>query len=306
MAIAHIATEYVFSDFLLKEPPETRYKGLRLELALDKIVTCIAVGLPLLLISLAFAQEVSIGNCGSPPFPVPGASRGGQRARRGGGRRSGARAGRQRSVGLGCREGSRWGQGRAGQRGPLGRGKESCLPRKQPSRRASLAAASSRCAGLPGRPSPPLAVPSSSLGHSLASAVLSAPPEQEPCRPSRLIFFRASDGGALKPFVSRHSSDWSSLPGCTPGPARLLPLPALGVFGSRVSVSLGSCQGQVPRRRSCQSSAFALQAARGGSPPGPAVGSSLKLSAAPLPSCSSSRSVFNFCCDSVGEIMLYR
>lgn len=62
MAIAHIATEYVFSDFLLKEPPETRYKGLRLELALDKIVTCIAVGLPLLLISLAFAQEVSIGN----------------------------------------------------------------------------------------------------------------------------------------------------------------------------------------------------------------------------------------------------
>ncbi|XP_062423314.1 pannexin-1 isoform X2 [Rhea pennata] len=61
MAIAHIATEYVFSDFLLKEPPETRYKGLRLELALDKIVTCIAVGLPLLLISLAFAQEISIG-----------------------------------------------------------------------------------------------------------------------------------------------------------------------------------------------------------------------------------------------------
>lgn len=113
MAIAHIATEYVFSDFLLKEPPETRYKGLRLELALDKIVTCIAVGLPLLLISLAFAQEVSIGNCGSAPFPVPGACRGGQRARRGGGRRSGARAGRRRSVGLGCRESSRSGQGRA-------------------------------------------------------------------------------------------------------------------------------------------------------------------------------------------------
>lgn len=67
MAIAHIATEYVFSDFLLKEPPETRYKGLRLELALDKIVTCIAVGLPLLLISLAFAQEVSIGNRPPPP-----------------------------------------------------------------------------------------------------------------------------------------------------------------------------------------------------------------------------------------------
>uniref|UniRef100_A0A8C6X3F3 Pannexin 1 n=1 Tax=Naja naja TaxID=35670 RepID=A0A8C6X3F3_NAJNA len=69
MAIAHIATEYVFSDFLLKEPSETRYKGLRLELALDKLVTCIAVGLPLLLISLAFAQEISLGtqmSCFSP------------------------------------------------------------------------------------------------------------------------------------------------------------------------------------------------------------------------------------------------
>lgn len=62
MAIAHVATEYVFSDFLLKESPEaSRYKGIRLELALDKMVTCIAVGLPLVLISLAFAQEVSVG-----------------------------------------------------------------------------------------------------------------------------------------------------------------------------------------------------------------------------------------------------
>lgn len=61
MAIAHLATEYVFSDFLLKEPTEPKFKGLRLELAVDKMVTCIAVGLPLLLISLAFAQEISIG-----------------------------------------------------------------------------------------------------------------------------------------------------------------------------------------------------------------------------------------------------
>ncbi|KAK7156968.1 hypothetical protein R3I94_006885 [Phoxinus phoxinus] len=62
MAIAHAATEYVFSDFVLKEPAsENKYKGIRLELALDKMVTCIAVGLPLLLISLAFAQEVSVG-----------------------------------------------------------------------------------------------------------------------------------------------------------------------------------------------------------------------------------------------------
>ena len=61
MAIAHLATEYVFSDFLLKEPSEAKFKGLRLELAVDKMVTCIAVGLPLLLVSLAFAQEISIG-----------------------------------------------------------------------------------------------------------------------------------------------------------------------------------------------------------------------------------------------------
>ncbi|KAJ8267006.1 hypothetical protein GJAV_G00137140 [Gymnothorax javanicus] len=69
MAIARVATEYVFSDFLLKEPSETKYKGVRLELAVDKIVTFIAVGLPLLLISLAFAQEVSVGtqiSCFSP------------------------------------------------------------------------------------------------------------------------------------------------------------------------------------------------------------------------------------------------
>lgn len=61
MAIAHVATEYVFSDFLLKEPTEAKYKGVRLELAVDKIVTLLAVGLPLFLISLAFAQEVSVG-----------------------------------------------------------------------------------------------------------------------------------------------------------------------------------------------------------------------------------------------------
>uniref|UniRef100_A0A671PQH0 Uncharacterized protein n=1 Tax=Sinocyclocheilus anshuiensis TaxID=1608454 RepID=A0A671PQH0_9TELE len=70
MAIAHAATEYVFADFVLKEPAsENRYKGIRLDLALDKMVTCVAVGLPLLLISLAFAQEVSVGtqiSCFSP------------------------------------------------------------------------------------------------------------------------------------------------------------------------------------------------------------------------------------------------
>lgn len=69
MAIAHVATEYVFSDFLLREPSSARYKNIRTELAMDKMVTCVAVGLPLLLISLAFAQEVSVGtqiSCFSP------------------------------------------------------------------------------------------------------------------------------------------------------------------------------------------------------------------------------------------------
>lgn len=61
MAIAHVATEYVFSDFLLKEPNKPQYRSVRTELAMDKMVTCVVVGLPLLFISLAFAQEVSVG-----------------------------------------------------------------------------------------------------------------------------------------------------------------------------------------------------------------------------------------------------
>ncbi|KAI9522379.1 hypothetical protein NQZ68_036295 [Dissostichus eleginoides] len=61
MAIAHVATEYVFSDFLLKDPTQAQYRSVRTELVVDKMVTCVAVGLPLLLISLAFAQEVSVG-----------------------------------------------------------------------------------------------------------------------------------------------------------------------------------------------------------------------------------------------------
>lgn len=67
MAIAHVATEYVFSDFLLKEPSQARYRSVRTELAVDKMVTCVAVGLPLLLISLAFAQEVSVGGSRTAP-----------------------------------------------------------------------------------------------------------------------------------------------------------------------------------------------------------------------------------------------
>ncbi|KAJ1113283.1 hypothetical protein NDU88_001537 [Pleurodeles waltl] len=64
MAIARIAAQYVFSDFLLKDSSENKYKGLRQELAVDKIISCLAVGLPVLLISLAFAQEISTGKRG--------------------------------------------------------------------------------------------------------------------------------------------------------------------------------------------------------------------------------------------------
>ncbi|KAK7940055.1 hypothetical protein WMY93_003381 [Mugilogobius chulae] len=70
MAIAHSGTEYVFSDFLLKEQNPARYKEHPHRAGVDKLVTCVAVGLPLLLISLAFAQEVSVGaqiSCFAPP-----------------------------------------------------------------------------------------------------------------------------------------------------------------------------------------------------------------------------------------------
>ncbi|XP_032878304.1 pannexin-1 isoform X1 [Amblyraja radiata] len=69
MAITHAAAEYVFNDFLLKEPADSKLKAVRLELAVDKLVTLMSAGLPLLLISLAFAQEISIGtqiSCFSP------------------------------------------------------------------------------------------------------------------------------------------------------------------------------------------------------------------------------------------------
>lgn len=59
MAIAHLATEYVFSDFLLKEP-EPKFKGLRLELAVDKMVVhrCGAASPAHL---AGFRAEISIG-----------------------------------------------------------------------------------------------------------------------------------------------------------------------------------------------------------------------------------------------------
>ncbi|XP_055971206.1 pannexin-3 [Sorex fumeus] len=69
MSLAHTAAEYMLSDALLPDRRGPRLKGLRLELPLDRMVKFIAVGFPLLLMSLAFAQEFSYGSpisCFSP------------------------------------------------------------------------------------------------------------------------------------------------------------------------------------------------------------------------------------------------
>ena len=61
MSLAHTAAEYMLSDALLPDRKGPRLKGLRLELPLDRMVKFVAVGFPLLLMSLAFAQEFSSG-----------------------------------------------------------------------------------------------------------------------------------------------------------------------------------------------------------------------------------------------------
>ncbi|XP_065273115.1 pannexin-3 [Emys orbicularis] len=69
MSIAHTAAEYMLSDALLPEPSGSRAKGLRLELPSDRVVKFVTVGLPLFLVSLAFAREFSTGtqiSCFSP------------------------------------------------------------------------------------------------------------------------------------------------------------------------------------------------------------------------------------------------
>lgn len=60
MSIAHRAAEYMLSDALLPDQPPNK-KALRLELPLDRIIKLVTVGLPLLLVSLTFAREMSSG-----------------------------------------------------------------------------------------------------------------------------------------------------------------------------------------------------------------------------------------------------
>ncbi|ELW72214.1 Pannexin-3 [Tupaia chinensis] len=61
MALARTAAQYMLSDALLPDRRGARLKGLRLELPLDRVVKLVAVGFPLLLVSLAFAREFSSG-----------------------------------------------------------------------------------------------------------------------------------------------------------------------------------------------------------------------------------------------------
>lgn len=61
MSLSHTAAEYMLSDALLPDPGGSRAKGLRLELPSDRLLKFVTVGLPLCLVSLAFAREFSAG-----------------------------------------------------------------------------------------------------------------------------------------------------------------------------------------------------------------------------------------------------
>lgn len=65
MSLSHTAAEYMLSDALLPDASSSRAKGLRLELPSDRLLKFVTVGLPLFLVSLAFAREFSAGElCG--------------------------------------------------------------------------------------------------------------------------------------------------------------------------------------------------------------------------------------------------
>ncbi|KAK2517858.1 hypothetical protein Q9966_014590 [Columba livia] len=69
MSLSHAAAEYMLSDALLPENGGSRAERLRLELPSDRLLKFVTVGLPLLLVSLAFAREFSAGSqisCFSP------------------------------------------------------------------------------------------------------------------------------------------------------------------------------------------------------------------------------------------------
>ncbi|XP_071193429.1 homeobox protein PKNOX2-like [Salvelinus alpinus] len=62
MSIANAAAQAMLSDALLRDGAGgNRIGHLELELPLDKVIKFVSVGLPLLLVSMAFAREISIG-----------------------------------------------------------------------------------------------------------------------------------------------------------------------------------------------------------------------------------------------------
>ncbi|KAG7515251.1 pannexin-3 isoform X1 [Solea senegalensis] len=62
MSIARAAAKAMLSDALLQDSPGiNRMSHLELELPLDKVIKYVSVGLPLLLVCMAFAREISLG-----------------------------------------------------------------------------------------------------------------------------------------------------------------------------------------------------------------------------------------------------
>lgn len=62
MSIAQAAAKAMLSDALLQEGSGlNRLSHLELELPLDKVIKFVSVGLPLMLVCMAFAREVSLG-----------------------------------------------------------------------------------------------------------------------------------------------------------------------------------------------------------------------------------------------------
>lgn len=64
MSIANTAAQAMLSDALVRDTgSDIRLRHLDLELPLDRFIKFVSVGLPLLLVSMAFAREISLGQC---------------------------------------------------------------------------------------------------------------------------------------------------------------------------------------------------------------------------------------------------
>lgn len=62
MSIAQAAAKAMLSDALLQDSSGiNQINHLELELPLDKVIKFVSVGLPLMLVCMAFAREISLG-----------------------------------------------------------------------------------------------------------------------------------------------------------------------------------------------------------------------------------------------------